>query len=81
MLIAPGTPLDAIARQRLSTVYMPGRKLTMLPERVVDAFTLREGTTPPALSLYVETDRTARRSAIGRRSSACRSPPTCGLRR
>ena len=53
--IARGTPLDAIARQRLSTVYMPGRKLTMLPEAVIDLFTLRAGTTPPALSLYVET--------------------------
>jgi len=55
LLIAPGTALDAIARRRLSTVYMPGRKLTMLPERVVEALTLREETTPPALSLYVET--------------------------
>jgi exoribonuclease II len=50
--------LDAIARERLSTVYMPGRKLTMLPEEAVAAFTLRQGTTAPALSLYVETDPT-----------------------
>ena len=28
---APGSPLDAIARERLSTAYMPGRKFTMLP--------------------------------------------------
>jgi exoribonuclease-2 len=35
---------------------MPGRKLTMLPDEVVDAFTLAEGCSPPALSLYVETD-------------------------
>jgi exoribonuclease-2 len=27
----------------------------MLPQAVIDAFTLREGTSPPALSLYVET--------------------------
>jgi exoribonuclease-2 len=50
-----GSPLDAIARTRLSTVYMPGRKLTMLPEAAVSAFTLREGAVVPALSLYVET--------------------------
>jgi exoribonuclease-2 len=56
LAIARGTPLDAIARRRLSTVYMPGRKLTTLPQAVIDAFTLREGTSPPALSLYVETD-------------------------
>ena len=55
--IAHGSSLDAIARQRLSTVYMPGRKLTMLPDAVVDAFTLREHTAPPVLSLYVETTR------------------------
>ena len=32
--ISRGSPLDAIARARLSTVYMPGRKITMLPEPV-----------------------------------------------
>ena len=50
---------------RLSTVYMPGRKLTMLPEAAVAAFTLREGTAAPALSLYVEID------AGGRAGRAC----------
>jgi exoribonuclease-2 len=52
--IARGTPLDAIARTRLSTVYMPGRKITMLPEPVLARFTLAAGGAPPALSLYVE---------------------------
>ena len=52
--IARGSPLDALARARLSTVYMPGRKLTMLPDDAVDAFTLAEGRSPPALSLYAE---------------------------
>ena len=32
LAIPRGTPLDAIARERLSTVYMPGRKITMLPD-------------------------------------------------
>jgi exoribonuclease-2 len=54
LAIARGAPLDAIARERLSTVYMPGRKLTMLPEDAVEAFSLCAGATPPALSLYVE---------------------------
>jgi exoribonuclease-2 len=53
--IARNTPLDAIARGRLSTVYMPGRKITMLPEPVLARFTLAAGTTPPAMSLYIET--------------------------
>jgi exoribonuclease-2 len=52
--IARGSPLDAIARTRLSTVYMPGRKITMLPAAALDSFTLGAGATPPALSLYVE---------------------------
>jgi len=53
--IPRGSPLDAIARTRLSTVYMPGRKITMLPDEVIARFTLAAGSTPPALSLYVRT--------------------------
>lgn len=45
--------LDAIARQRLSTVYMPGNKITMLPPDLVEQFTLAAGRTVPALSLYL----------------------------
>ena len=44
--------LDAIARHRMSTVYMPGEKITMLPDSLVEAFTLDEGKNCPALSLY-----------------------------
>ncbi|HET7097662.1 MAG TPA: RNB domain-containing ribonuclease [Casimicrobiaceae bacterium] len=55
LVIPRGSPLDAIARTRLSTVYMPGRKITMLPEAVVAAFTLAEGRLVPSLSLYAET--------------------------
>jgi len=54
-----GSPHDA-GRARLSTVYMPGRKITMLPDDTVAAFTLIESATPPALSLYVETDADGR---------------------
>ncbi len=54
--ILPGTPVDAIAAQRLSTVYMPGDKITMLPENVVQAFTLCADKVCPALSLYVDVD-------------------------
>jgi exoribonuclease-2 len=55
LAIARGSPLDRIARERLSTVYMPGRKITMLPDAAIDAFTLAAGGERPALSLYVET--------------------------
>ena len=50
--IAPGSPLDAIARERLSTAYMPGRKYTMLPEDVIARFSLDYGAAQPVLSLY-----------------------------
>ena len=52
----PGDPLDAVAKARLSTVYMPGHKITMLPSEVVDVFTLQEGKYAPALSLYITLD-------------------------
>jgi exoribonuclease II len=53
----PGSALGGVARQRLSTVYMPGRKITMLPPDVVQRFTLTEGQRRPALSLYLEVRR------------------------
>jgi exoribonuclease II len=53
---APGSVLDAIARERLSTAYMPGRKFTMLPEDVIEHFSLDHGGELPAISLYVDFD-------------------------
>jgi exoribonuclease-2 len=55
LAIPRGSALDRIARSRLSTVYMPGRKLTMLPEEAVAAFTLAQGAPRPAMSLFIET--------------------------
>ena len=56
LAIQAGTPLDQLARTRLSTVYMPGHKITMLPDDVVQAYTLMEGRDCPAVSLYVQFD-------------------------
>jgi exoribonuclease-2 len=53
LAIAPGSPLDQLGRTRLSTVYMPGYKITMLPDAVVQAYTLLAGRECPAVSLYV----------------------------
>jgi len=52
--ITPGSALDAIARRRLSTVYFPGTKITMLPESAIAVFTLATGGERPALSLYAD---------------------------
>lgn len=51
---ARGSTLDAVARRRLSTVYMPGNKITMLPDEIVQTFTLGEGRDCPAVSLYLD---------------------------
>ncbi|VVE63365.1 ribonuclease II [Pandoraea anapnoica] len=51
--ITRGDAIDEIARVRLSTVYAPGEKITMLPDSVVQTYTLAEGGARPALSLYV----------------------------
>ncbi|MBX3682182.1 MAG: RNB domain-containing ribonuclease [Thauera sp.] len=51
---ARGSTLDAVARRRLSTVYMPGYKITMLPDEIVQTFTLGEGRDCPAVSLYLD---------------------------
>lgn len=56
LAFAPDAPLDKLARERLSTVYMPGHKLTMLPDEVVQAYTLMAGRDCPAVSLYVSFD-------------------------
>ncbi len=49
-------PLDKVARARMSTVYAPGLKTTMLPDAWVKAFSLDEGRPVPCLSLYVTVD-------------------------
>jgi exoribonuclease-2 len=51
---APGSALDKIARARLSTAYIPGRKITMLPPQVIERYTLAEGRECPAISLYLD---------------------------
>lgn len=50
----PGSPLDALARERLSTAYMPGCKFTMLPEDVIQRYSLDYGGERVAISLYVD---------------------------
>ncbi len=56
LAIEPGGDIDKVGRQRLSTVYMPGYKITMLPDAVVQNYTLAEGHNCPAVSLYVTLD-------------------------
>ncbi|MBU1666613.1 MAG: RNB domain-containing ribonuclease [Gammaproteobacteria bacterium] len=52
--ILPGSDLDRLAASRLSTVYAPAEKFTMLPEDLIAQYTLAENSECPALSLYLE---------------------------
>ena len=56
LAVQPGSAVDMLGRARLSTVYMPGYKLTMLPDEVVQNYTLMAGRNCPAVSLYVTLD-------------------------
>ncbi|MDP3651301.1 MAG: RNB domain-containing ribonuclease [Rhodoferax sp.] len=56
LAVLPGSPIDQLGRARLSTVYMPGYKVTMLPDAVVQTYTLMEGRDCPSVSLYVTFD-------------------------
>jgi exoribonuclease-2 len=48
--------LEAFARERLSTVYFPGGKITMLPEAAIAEATLSAGREVAAASLYLDLD-------------------------
>ncbi|OZI77469.1 RNB domain-containing ribonuclease [Bordetella genomosp. 12] len=56
LAVTRGSDLDKLARQRLSTVYMPGDKIPMQPDSVIQTFSLDAGREVPALSLYVTAD-------------------------
>jgi exoribonuclease II len=55
--IRRGDPLDQVARSRMSTIYAPGLKFTMLPQPWIAAFSLDAERTLPVLSLYVDVER------------------------
>ena len=52
LMIERDSPIDKVARTRMSTVYAPGLKTTMLPETWIQAASLDEGRMVPCLSLY-----------------------------
>jgi exoribonuclease II len=57
LAIAAESVIDGAARERLSTVYFPGGKITMLPSTAIDQYTLTAQRNCPALSLYAEITR------------------------
>jgi exoribonuclease-2 len=73
----PGSQLDAIARERLSTAYLPGQKFTMLPDDVIERFSLDHGGERVAVSLYVDLKEGA---LLGRHTRLERVPVVANLR-
>ena len=55
LAITNGSPIETLIKQRQSTAYYPGGKITMLPDNWIKTFSLDEGKRP-VLSLYVEVD-------------------------
>ena len=53
LAITRDSDFDKLARSRMSTVYIPGLKIPMLPNELISAFSLDAGQPRPALSLYV----------------------------
>ncbi|HEZ0828943.1 TPA: VacB/RNase II family 3'-5' exoribonuclease [Neisseria meningitidis] len=56
LAIKPGDKMEQIIMQRLSTVYFPNSKITMLPENWIAAFSLDAGAYRPAVSIYFDVD-------------------------
>jgi len=79
LAVPRGHALDALARSRMSTVYAPGFKITMLPQAWVDAYSLTEGQVVPVLSLYVDLD-TREMQVLGTESRAERVRIAANLR-
>ena len=79
LAVQRGHALDAVARSRMSTVYAPGFKITMLPQSWVDAYSLTEGQVVPVLSLYVDLD-TREMQVLGTESRAERVRIAANLR-
>jgi len=52
--ITRDSEFDQWARERMSTVYMPGEKIPMQPDEVIDRYSLFAGQAVPVLSLYVQ---------------------------
>ena len=71
---------DQIARTRMSTVYFPGDKITMLPPALIQQFSLDAGSLRPTVSLYVEVDTEGQLTAVSPRSVIELVPIAANLR-
>ena len=56
LAVAQGDQMEKNIMERLSTVYFPGGKITMLPENWIAAFSLDAGAYRPSISIYFDVD-------------------------
>ena len=56
LAIKPDDKMEKNIMERLSTVYFPGGKITMLPENWIAAFSLDAGAYRPSISIYFDVD-------------------------
>ena len=56
LAIKQGDKMEKNIMERLSTVYFPGGKITMLPENWIAAFSLDAGAYRPSISIYFDVD-------------------------
>ena len=56
LAIKQGDKMEKNIMERLSTVYFPGGKITMLPENWITAFSLDAGAYRPSISIYFDVD-------------------------
>ena len=56
LAVKPSDKMEKNIMERLSTVYFPGGKITMLPENWIAAFSLDAGAYRPAVSIYFDVD-------------------------
>lgn len=52
--ITSGSEIEKVIYERLSTVYFPGDKITMLPDNWISTFSLDAGSYRPAVSVYFD---------------------------
>lgn len=72
--VAEGTSLDAEARERATSVYLPGQVLPMLPEQLSNGIcSLVEGQARLTLSVVVDMDREGNVEAVKFRETVIRS--------
>lgn len=80
LAVKPGDKMEKNIMERLSTVYFPGGKITMLPENWIAAFSLDAGAYRPSISIYFDVDSEFNVGARPAKSKRSTSLKTCAFK-